>query len=165
MTLCTVASYETVDLKSKLLEYRARFTILASLSNYIHMGVYVVLYSSTSKSCVCFLKCNYMFCQNACVCFCVLTACACVRMNVCVYLRSLCVKAGGSLQHCLVSGSSRQLSTWTGWDRSSLPSWSPGQDTQHKRAMFIRHRWILGINSYKLGIGLIIRYPIEILSA
>lgn len=42
-----------------------------------------------------------------------------------VYLRSLCMNAGSSFQHCLVSGSRRQLSTWTGWDRSNLPSWSP----------------------------------------
>lgn len=46
------------------------------------------------------------------------------------HLRSLCVYAGASLQHCLVSGSSIQLSTWTGWDKSIRPSWCPNH--KHK---------------------------------
>lgn len=60
---------------------------------------------------------HLLFCANKQVCI--------NWMCVCVYLRSLCVNAGASLQHCLVSGSSMQLSTWTGWDRSSRPSWCP----------------------------------------
>lgn len=48
-----------------------------------------------------------------------------------MYLKSLCVNAGASLQHCLVSGSSIQLSTWTGWDRSNRPSWCPTYTDTH----------------------------------
>jgi hypothetical protein len=35
LTFCTVASYGTLDLKSKMLEYRTKLKVLASLSIYI----------------------------------------------------------------------------------------------------------------------------------
>lgn len=43
VTFCTITSYETFDLKPKMLEYTGKCFILASLSKYILRGVYITI--------------------------------------------------------------------------------------------------------------------------